>query len=217
MKTQADIIIFDLDGTLVDSSKDMAWAVDRTFEEIGIEKQSFEKIKSAIGWGVTNFIKELVPQITPEDLDHGRRTFLRIYGERIHVDTHYYDGVEELLEKFLSEGKKLAIATNKHIGMTEDLLQSMGERHKFSIVLGADSVENRKPHPEAPLRIIKELGGDPRRTVFVGDSSLDMASGKGAGTVTVGAVYGYRGREDLEGASPDYLIDSFSELRGIIA
>lgn len=216
MKIDTDIIIFDLDGTLVDSSEDIAWSANKTLEEMGYSPRGFEEIKASIGWGIHHLMKQLLPDADEGELLTSREYFLKHYGSHIHVDTDYFDGVRETINGFLEKGIKLAIATNKPIGLTEELLTSMGERDKYEVVLGGDSVENKKPHPEPVHKILDALGGVPEKTIFVGDSPVDCHSARAAGATSVGAVYGFRGREELEEAKADYLIDKFSELNDII-
>ena len=216
MKIDTDIIIFDLDGTLVDSSEDIAWSANKTLEDMGYEPRGFEEIKASIGWGIHHLMKQLIPHAGEKELLTAREYFLKHYGNHIHVDTRYFDGVEKTINGFIEKGIKLAIATNKPIALTEELLKSMGERDKFDVVLGGDSVERKKPHPEPVHKILDALGGDPGKTVFVGDSPVDCHSARAGGAHSVGAVYGFRGREELVKAEADYLIDSFSELDDII-
>lgn len=216
MKIKTDIIIFDLDGTLVDSSKDIAWSANRTLEEMGHVSRTYEEIKSSIGWGIAHLMNELIPGSTEHELHKARNIFLRHYGSHLHVDTDYFEGVRETIDGFLEKGIKLTIATNKPIDLTEELLASMGERHKYEVVLGGDSVENKKPHPEPVHKILDALNGVPSSTVFVGDSPVDCHSANSAGATSVGAVYGFRGRAELVEAKADYLIDKFVELNDII-
>lgn len=216
MKIDTDIIIFDLDGTLVDSSKDIAWSANKTLEEMGHKPRGFEEIKSSIGWGIHHLMKQLMPMAGKAELRTAREIFLRHYGSHLHVDTCYFDGVASTIDGFLEKGINLAIATNKPIGLTEELLASMGVRDDFKVVLGGDSVRNKKPHPEPALRIIKELDGTPEKTFFVGDSPVDCHSANTAGAHSVGAVYGFRGRDELVDAKADYLIEKFVELEEII-
>ncbi len=216
MKIKTDIIIFDLDGTLVDSSKDIAWSANKTLEEMGYKVRSYGEIKSSIGWGIHHLMKQLLPHAGDEELLTSREYFLKHYGNHLHVDTCFFDGVEETINGFLDKGIKLSIATNKPIGLTEELLASMGVRDKFEVVLGGDSVTQKKPHPEPVHKILEALGGDPATTAFVGDSPVDCQSAAAAGVCSIGAVYGFRGRAELEDAKANYLIEKFNDLEEII-
>lgn len=215
-RIRAKLVIFDLDGTLIDSRSDIGWAANKTLLEMGYEEKGVEEIRKAIGWGVRMLLKGLIPGADEDELEEGRKIFLRHYCSHLVVDTTLYDGVVDVLEDLKVRSKLLAIVTNKPLAPTMLLLEAFKIDGYFQIVLGGDSLKNKKPHPEPIIHICGALGVDPSDTVMVGDSPTDVVAGKGGGAVTVGCVYGYRGEEELKESGCDRLIGSLGELGGII-
>jgi phosphoglycolate phosphatase len=212
----ADLIIFDLDGTLIDSSQDIAWCANRTLEAMGYGAKNPSEIVGHIGWGVKPLLEKLMPDETPEKITEARLKFLEIYGEHLVVETTLYPGVVEVLERFSSQGKKLAVVTNKPEGLAAGILEVLKLNGYFRLLLGGDSLPNRKPHPEPIEKAIKELGSAPDRTIVVGDSPVDCEAAKGAGAYAIGAAYGFRGRGELVAAGCDIIIDDFASLKSVI-
>lgn len=220
MKTiEAELIIFDLDGTLIDSSSDVAYAANRTLKSMGYGGFDVERIKEDVGWGVKVLLERLMPQELPERIMEARRCFLGFYGEHLVVDTYLYPGVEETITRFAALGKKMAIVTNKPEALTLRLLDTMkiggtSLRRYFPVVVGGDTLAVRKPSPEPVQAAITAAGGAQDAAVMVGDSPVDAEAGRGAGVFTIGVTYGFRGRHELTGF--DMLLDRFSDLATVI-
>jgi len=212
----ADLIIFDLDGTLIDSSQDIAWCANRTLAAFGHGEMDPSRIVGHIGWGVKPLLEKLMPEETPERITEARLKFLEIYGEHLVVETTLYPGVVDVLDQFTRLGKKLAVVTNKPEALAAGILEVMKLGGYFRLLLGGDSLPNRKPHPEPIEKAIKDLGAAPERTIVVGDSPVDCEAAKGAGAYAIGAAYGFRGRGELEAAGCDIIIDDFSSLKSVI-
>lgn len=215
-RKETDLIIFDLDGTLIDSSDDIAWAANKTLISMGYKEMTMEAIKDGIGWGVKVLLEKLMPGEMEERINEARRKFLDYYWGHLTVDTTIYPGVRETIKYFKGSDKKMAVVTNKPIMFTEKILDELSLREFFMMVLGGDSLVNRKPHPEPIEKVITTLHSLPERTVFVGDSPIDCETGKRAGVFTVGVEYGFRDREDIEGAGFDIIISEFLELMNIL-
>lgn len=213
-KIAADLVIFDLDGTLIDSSADIAWCANKTLKSFGYPERGVEEIKKDIGWGVKNLLERLMPAEPPEKIGEGRLKFLEFYSGRLVVDTYVYPGVTETLDYLRARGKKLSVVTNKPAGLSDEILKILGLRDIFMSVVGGDSYSNRKPHPEPVEAAIKAAGVMPGRTVVVGDSPIDCEAGRAAGAFTVGVTWGFRGREELTGC--DAVIDDMRTLKEII-
>ncbi|MBI5599659.1 MAG: phosphoglycolate phosphatase [Deltaproteobacteria bacterium] len=211
------LIIFDLDGTLIDSSGDIAWAANRALIDMGQEALDPAVIKAAIGWGVKALFERVMPGESAETIGMAREIFLGYYGGRLMEETVIYPGVMDTLAHFHAKGKKLAVVTNKSIGLTERIMDGLGLRRFFAMVLGGDSVANKKPHPEPLLLVMERLGSAPTETVFVGDSAIDCETGHRAGVWTIGAGYGFRGREELINCGCDMVIDRIDELKDVLA
>jgi phosphoglycolate phosphatase len=132
------------------------------------------------------------------------------------VKSALYPGVAETVQLLTAREKRLAILTNKPYNLSVEILDSFFGDETFEVVFGGDSLEKRKPDPMPVRRILASLGVDPADAVMVGDSPVDVEAGKGAGILTIGAAYGFRGVEELVEAGADIIIDSFSELRDIL-
>ncbi|HLC18176.1 MAG TPA: HAD-IA family hydrolase [Thermodesulfobacteriota bacterium] len=210
------LLVFDLDGTLIDSSADIALATNRTLEACGYGALDVETIKESIGWGVGMLLERLMPEETPGAIGAAREKFLEFYGERLVEDTTLYPGVRETLEYFVERGKKMAVVTNKPQALSERILDEMEMRRFFSMVVGGDTLSNKKPHPEPLVKVIKTMGFTPGESVFVGDSPIDCETGKKAGVFTIGVAYGFRPLDELVSAGFDLLIEKFPELKDVI-
>ncbi|TAN63450.1 HAD family hydrolase [bacterium] len=210
------LLIFDLDGTLIDSSLDIAWCANGTLRAFGYAPKSVEYIKANIGWGVKMLLEKLMPGQSTEALTKAREKFLELYARRLTVDTRLYPGVKDTLVVFAEKGKKMAIATNKPEGLTKRILDELGIGAYFCFVAGGDSFANRKPHPEPLLKITDSLGVALTDVIFVGDSPIDSEAGRNAGIFTVGVPYGYRGGTSIQDAGFDLIIKDFQSLMSII-
>ena len=221
------LIIFDLDGTLINSSDDIATAANRTLAEMGLPEMSHVEIKDRIGWGVRFLLERLLPSLRPgatkemqreyEDLiNRARDIFLGFYKENLTVKTLPYPQAIETLDYLSALDKKLAIVTNKPFDFTQIILSDLGLSKYFKVVLGGDSLKNRKPHPDPLLEVMERCKVQEEDSIMVGDSSIDCEAARGAGVDVIGAAYGFRGREGLEGQGCSYIINSISELQRII-
>lgn len=211
-----ELIIFDLDGTLIDSSEDIAVCANKTLKAMGHKELGLDEIKQGIGWGVKMLFERLMPENGPPAIEEARRIFLGFYGEAPVVKTFAYPGVTETLKHFRRKGKKMAIVTNKPYGLANRILGELGLSGSFELVVGGDSFENKKPHPEPLERVMKALNAAPEASVIVGDSPVDCESGKKAGMRTIGVSYGFRGTGELLEAGCDIIVDEFPGLKEIL-
>lgn len=207
---KAELIIFDLDGTLIDSSKDIAWAVNKTLRQMGFEELSYQAIKERIGWGVKMLLEKALPNEKHNLVKEAREIFMGYYSGHLLVKTKLYPNVADVLRHF--KNKKLAVATNKPLNLTQKILDGLNISDYFKKVVGGDDVQNKKPAPEAIEIILRELNALPKETVFVGDSVIDIEAGKKAEVITIGAAYGFRGRQELKEAGADRIIEDIKEL-----
>lgn len=211
-----DLIIFDLDGTLIDSSEDIAWAANRVLADLGHGKMDSEKVKEGIGWGVKSLLEKMMPEEGAERIEYARTRFLDYYWDHCVESTYLYSGVRETIEYFSEKRTKMAVVTNKPVRFSEKILMDFDLMRYFGIILGGDSVVNRKPHPEPIEKAISYIGVTRDRSVIVGDSPVDCEAGKRAGIATVGVEYGFRGRKELEDAGCDVIIKEVTELKKIL-
>lgn len=208
-------LLFDLDGTLIDSRDDLADSVNLTLCELNLEKLPPTTIYDFIGEGVFNLLDRsisasLKQSSTEEFSNRGVGIFRGIYDENCLVKTKLYDGVKETLAE-LKDFKK-AVITNKPHQFSEKILAELGILQHFQFVAGGDSFPERKPSPMPLLRTAEMLGFSFAECLMIGDSRVDIEAGKNAGMKTCGCVFGFRGRDELETASADFLIEKFSEL-----
>jgi len=213
-------LLFDLDGTLIDSRDDLADSVNLTLSELDLENLPSETVYNFIGEGVFNLIDRsisasLKQASTEEFSNRGVEIFRGIYNENCLVKTKLYDGVKETLEE-LKDFKK-AVITNKPHDFSEKILSELGILQYFQFVAGGDSFPERKPSPLPLLKTAEKLGFSPSDCLMIGDSRVDIEAGKNAGMKTCGCVFGFRGRDELEKAGADFFIDSFSELKEILS
>lgn len=211
-----ELVIFDMDGTLIDSSKDLVRSMSLLLHHQGYPAKTESEIKSNIGWGVRHFVKHSTPAMTDLELDQVVAKFRAIYWEHMLDSTTVFPGIHELLR--LLNHKRLAVFTNKANEFTDVLLERLGIISAFSWVLSRSDVVNPKPDPEGILKIMNESGVTQRQSVlYVGDSGLDMVCGKRAGVLTCGVTYGnILPVEWLLRESPDYVVHTPLEIHELI-
>jgi phosphoglycolate phosphatase len=206
------LIIFDLDGTLVDSSVDLTNALNYAIEPCSLEKLTVAQTKALVGEGITKLLENL---LGPEHLSlHADilSRFMDYYSSHLIDHTTPYPGVTETLDG-LRDYKK-AVISNKYEALSRELLQGLGLLQHFDAVLGSDSTEEKKPSPQPLLRVMQMLACSPQETVIIGDSNFDIEAGQAAGTTTCAVTYGYRAASFLMDA--DLMIDTFPEILGIL-
>jgi phosphoglycolate phosphatase len=205
-----NLLIFDLDGTLIDSLDDLT---DATNHMLGIFRRralGSEEVRRLVGQGARNLVERAMPDATPDEVDRGLASFLTYNGAHIADRTRLYPGVPETLARLKAAGAKLAVISNKNEDLCRQVLTLLGIDNLFAAVLGADSLPFRKPSPEPVLKLLRDFGVSAGASAMVGDSINDIAAGKGAGVLTIGCTYGYGDMAEL--ADADFRIDRFSEL-----
>ncbi len=213
----ADALCFDLDGTLIDSGDDLVQATIHSLHGLGIDPPPPEVIIGDVGGGARGLLQDSMGEAaTPERLDAGLAAFIDYYGAHLLDHTLPYPGVEEVLRHFFAT-RPLAVITNKPEAFSRTILEGLELAGYFREILGYDSVERKKPHPEGILQALHGWGVEPTRAVMVGDSDHDILAGKAAGTVTVAVAYGFKSAEELLSAGPDYLIHDIRELIELVA
>lgn len=211
---RVDVILFDLDGTLVDSREDIVSAVDHTLQQLGLDKKSFEEIVSYIGTGVTDLIRQAVGEENKDAIDKGVDIFTDYFGEHYADKSVLFPHVHEVLEHF--KDKRSMVATNRRTSMTKATLRKFGIEKYFCKLIGGDDDDCLKP---SSCPVDKALSGninEGEKAIMVGDMALDVMAGKEAGILTCGVTYGIGKRDDLEKAGPDHLIDDLIQLKDIV-
>lgn len=213
----ADALCFDLDGTLIDSGDDLVQATIHSLHGLGIDPPPPEVIIGYVGGGARGLLQDSMGEAaTPERLEAGLAAFIDYYGAHLLDHTLPYPGVEEVLRHFFAT-RPLAVITNKPEAFSRTILEGLELAGYFREILGYDSVERKKPHPEGILQALHGWGVEPTRAVMVGDSDHDILAGKAAGTVTVAVAYGFKSPEELASLGPDYLIHDIRELIELVA
>ncbi|MCM1113178.1 MAG: HAD family hydrolase [Muribaculum sp.] len=195
------IVVFDLDGTLSDSIHSIKYCADRALAPLGYGPFSEEAYKYFVGDGAANLIRRALAAGGDPDGMHFEEAFAR-YKEFFAVDCMYevkpYEGVPELLAALRERGCRLAVLSNKPHAETIRVIESLFGRDCFDVIWGQREDVPIKPDPAGVFRILKQLGGEALETLYLGDTDTDMRTGTAAGAFTVGALWGFRGREELE-------------------
>ncbi|HVN80598.1 MAG TPA: HAD-IA family hydrolase [Terriglobia bacterium] len=209
-----DVIIFDLDGTLVDSRVDLANSVNYTRTRLGLPPVSNELVYTYVGDGAFLLLQRaLGPEFGETEVREAVKIFLENYSQHLLDHTFLYPGVEEVLEQL--KHLALTVLTNKPVGPSISILKGLGVLEKFKLVYGGDSFPQKKPHPAGIQKILIETGIPPHRALMVGDSRNDIMTGRNAGIPTCGVTYGLA-PDQLKDPLPDYVIDDMRELPGLI-
>jgi phosphoglycolate phosphatase len=213
MSTEA-LIILDLDGTLVDSKADLCKSVNHVRTEFGLSPMTEAVIAGLIGDGAAVLVRRaLETKATEADIDRGLTMFLDYYREHMLDESDLYPGVRETLKAL--DGAKLAVLTNKPYRFSCRMLNGLGIYGHFEVVYGGNSFEQKKPDPVGIFQILSDTGGSRESTWMVGDSSVDVKTGRNAGVRTCGVTYGYA-PESFRADPPDHVIDTFSELSDLV-
>jgi phosphoglycolate phosphatase len=207
-------VLFDLDGTLVDSRRDIANSVNRMLEDMGFGPRREEDIYGFIGGGVYKLVIASLPPEQGNRVDEGVERFWQIYKEHVLDTTVPYDGIPQSLKSM--SGMKLAVTTNKPLTHTELILQGLGLSHLFSSVKGWKPGIPVKPDPAILLLALREMDVQPGDAVMVGDSINDLLAARAAGIRCALVGYGYGKKETLIEAGPDFFADTVEDLKEII-
>lgn len=209
-------ILFDLDGTLVNSLEDLKNSTNFALNKMGFPVHETECYKYFVGDGMVKLIERALPEEKRdnETVMATLKIFLEHYAQHYVDKTVPYDGISELLEK-LSDFK-LAIISNKNQEMASVVVEKLlGD--KFQIVCGKRENYPAKPDPKLTLEIISQLGVEPSECVFIGDSGMDMAVAKNAGCIALGVLWGFRKEEELRENGADYIVSAPSEILSVIS
>ncbi|MGC9158804.1 MAG: HAD family hydrolase [Terracidiphilus sp.] len=212
MQWRAHTIIFDLDGVLIDSGKGIANAVNFTLRTLGRPVLPSEQIIGYIGPGVEGVWRKCLGADADQLLDIAIPIYKARYRENGVAETTCYPGVPETLSRLKSQGKIMAVATNKPGEFTQLTLQKLDIARYFDIVVDAESVHHRKPDPEAIELILAKLKVPPETTIVVGDAATDIQAAKAAKTISCGVTYGYGSPHEIVAARPDFIIDRMEDL-----
>ncbi len=221
MLKKPQMVLVDLDGTLVDSVPDLAFCVDAMMQRLDMPPRGEARVREWVGNGVERLVRRaLINQLDGEPdealFDKALPVFMGLYAENTSKRSHLYPGVREGLDYLAGAGYKLGCVTNKAAAFTEPLLKDMGIYDCFSIVVSGDTVPKKKPDPMPLLHACAFFGVDPQHALMVGDSMSDVKAARAAGFQIVCLTYGYNHGIDIRESQPDAVIDSMAELRGLL-
>ncbi len=217
-----ELIAFDLDGTLVDSAPDIAYAIDTMLGHLDRTPVGEERVKSWIGNGVTMMVKraltgELWPTGTPLLYEKAFAVFMEIYGANSCERSHLFPGVMEGLRQLKSEGYIVTCITNKHSNFTRPLLEHLAVAEYMDFIGCGDQFERLKPDPFPLLKTAERFNVQPSRAIMIGDSANDVEAARAAGFGIYCVPYGYHNLACVEDLHADRVIDSIAELPALLS
>lgn len=217
----ADVIVCDLDGTLVDTAPEIAEAANRTLSELGLAPFPLPAIRKLIGSGSRELAGRLLRlrlrrELGEDEIESAFTVYLGHYGRLLGQFSRTYPGVASVLERLKAEGRRLGCVTNKLAVHTAPLLRMLALDRLFDIVLSGDSLARRKPDPLPLLYACQKLKTAPQRAVMVGDSASDVQAARAAGMAVVCVSYGYRGDGDTSLADADAVIERLEALSTLL-
>ena len=207
-----DLLIFDLDGTLIDSKLDLAHAVNATRAHMTMSPLEHERVYSYVGNGAPVLIRRaLGDQATETEVQEALEFFLEYYRDHCLDYTTLYPGVKSALDRLRAAGKRLAVLTNKPVRMSRAIVDGLGVGGHFFQVYGGNSFDFKKPNPIGVLTLMREAGVSAGQTLMVGDSSVDIQTAVNAGILSCGVTYGFQ-PETLGDPPPNRMVDRMEEL-----
>jgi phosphoglycolate phosphatase len=211
------LVMFDLDGTLVDSVPDLSAAVDKMLMLLGREPAGIEHVREWIGNGAPVLVRRALAGkldhagVDDEQADHALALFMKAYAES-HTHTLVYPGVPATLDWLKAQGVRMAVVTNKPEQFVAPLLQEKGLGGYFDWLIGGDTLPQKKPDPAALLHVMALAGVERDDALFIGDSRNDIGAARAAGVHCVGLTYGYNHGRPIEEENPDLVLDDLRQL-----
>lgn len=208
-------VIFDLDGTLSDSIQSIKYSGDKTMEAFGYGPFSVEQYKYFVGDGAANLVRRALEAGGDTKLSHFAEAYplyREIFKENCMFRVRPYEGIRELLAALKAQDVKIAVLSNKPHAETVNVIESLFGKGCFDVIQGQKENVAIKPSPEGAFQILGQLGLDTSEVVYLGDTATDMKTGKNAGFFTVGALWGFRDRQELEEGGADAVISHPLEL-----
>ena len=209
--TSADLLVFDLDGTLIDSKRDLADSVNAMRAWMGYPPIPNDHVYSYVGDGAPMLVRRALPDVNEEGLARALRYFLDYYREHMLDATTLYPGVQPALDRLHAAHVPLAVLTNKPVRFSERLIERLRLSGHFFRIYGGNSFEEKKPNPIGLEKLMEESGAARERSVMVGDSAVDVRTARNARTQACGVAWGFQ-PETFAEAPPDFVIGEMGEL-----
>lgn len=208
------LVIFDLDGTLINSIGDLCVSVNQALEKCGFATHAEDAYRFMVGDGVMKLFERALPEEarTEENILRIRDLFIPFYEVHNADRSHPYEGIEALLEELQRRGVRMAVASNKYHSATLKLIRHFFPTIRFELVLGNRDDVPRKPHPQIVEEILAHVGVEKKEVLYVGDTNVDMQTAKNAEVDCLGVSWGFRPKVELAAHNPLAIIDKPSEL-----
>lgn len=206
------LAIFDLDGTLVNSLADIAEATNYAMRKLGFPEHELSEFNYLVGDGVAKLIERGLPEENQDKFSEALKIYNDYYNKNYTVKTYVYDGIEKMLNMLKEKGFELAVASNKTHEFTENVIAHYFSDELFSAVFGKSEENPVKPNPAIIENIIDKLNVSREDTVMIGDTCIDIKTGKNAGIKTIGCLWGFRTLEELVNAGADYIADKPADI-----
>ena len=211
--------IFDLDGTLTDTLESLTYSVNETLKELKLKKITQEQCRSFVGNGARCLIERALVaggDLEKSQMEPAMEIYGRIFGENCTYHVTAYEGITDMLDQLKGRGIKTAVLSNKPHQQSVDVVAEILGKERFSCVNGQREGVEKKPDPAGVFEIMQFLGATKEECLYIGDSEVDMETAKRAGLVSVGVSWGFRGRDILQNAGADYIIDKPCELLKLV-
>lgn len=206
--------IFDLDGTLLDTLEDLGRSMNRVLSRLGLPEHPLDKYRYFVGEGAAILVTRALPEHlrSEEQIEEARQLFFKDYARHWMDNTGPYRGVPEMLDALSGAGLKMGVLSNKPHDFTLACVERFLRPQMFHVVWGDRPGVPRKPNPEGALAMARELGADPSRCLYVGDTSIDMKTAVSAGMFPVGVLWGFRDEDELRQSGAEVVISRPEEL-----
>ena len=205
-------LIFDLDGTLIDSVEDIGDSLNKVLEARSLKTYTVEEYRQMVGGGFRN----LVTRAVDEDIEEILEDFQQVYSENYLSKTRPYEGIIELLDEITRSGIKIGINTNKYQLYGEKIVEKLFSKYDFVDIIGSREDIELKPSFQGADMLIKKMNLDRDQVIYVGDSSVDILTAKAGNISSIGVAWGFRGREELLSYGADFIVENPLEILEII-
>lgn len=206
--------MFDLDGTIAATGRDLANSVNYIRRTLGLDALEEAYVYSRVGYGTEHLLRNSLPPAYETRFDEILGAFIKHYEEHLLDTTVLYPHVKEILERF--RGKKKAVVTNKRLNLSVAVLRGLGVESYFDVIVGGDCGHEKKPDPGSIRHVLNELDVAPERALMIGDGEPDIQAGKAAGVHTCAVTYGLCRADELMAAGPDFAVSDLNEIAGYI-
>lgn len=211
-----ETIIFDLDGTLLNTLEDLYLSTNFALRKFSYPERTLDEVRNFVGNGVAKLIERAIPHgCSNPDYDDCLSVFKKHYQQNMLTHTAPYEGIIELLEKLKSKGIKIGVVSNKFDAAVKGLCK-LYFKDLVDIAIGESETTRKKPFPDGVLKAMNELGGTSATSIYCGDSDVDVKTARNANLKCIGVLWGFRNRENLENAGADFIVTKPAAILEII-